>query len=150
MDVWYLASVFRDVKSRRVFKNLGIKLKYIFQETAILVFILLLAVFSYLKNTNFIGSGVARSMQKVVIVMVLVAIVSEALSAIWTLFCSLEDFLKERKVKKLAEKSKLITIEEERSRREVADEKIAAKTDEEIPENHVKKIPSKQWKHTQI
>jgi hypothetical protein len=62
VDAVYLAFAFKDIRHRRVFKNFGVRLKYIFQEIAILVFLLVIAIFSYLQNTEFKATVTYTSM----------------------------------------------------------------------------------------
>jgi hypothetical protein len=45
--------------------------------------------------------------------MVVIAIVSEALSAAWSLVCCVDDFLKERKAKQAADRDNKIAKQEE-------------------------------------
>lgn len=56
VQILYIVLIVRESKSRTIFKNFGTKIQYICQESAILTFLLVLTLFSYLQNTEFYES----------------------------------------------------------------------------------------------
>ena len=59
IDLIYVIVEFREIVQRRTFRTLGIKIKYIFQEMAILVFLIVLTIFAIGRNDKFRNSGFA-------------------------------------------------------------------------------------------
>lgn len=103
VDSAYLFAVVRNSRGRRVLRTTGLTIKYITQESAIFIFILILGVFSLVQNTQFTKTGFYGVLQVVIVVAVIVAIASEVVSTVWNLVVSVVEFLEERRNQKQRE-----------------------------------------------
>ena len=125
IDLAYVIFEFREIVQRRTFRTLGIKIKYIFQEVAILVFLIVMTILAIGgRGDEFKNSGFAHVLGVIVIVAVLVAICSEAIAVVWNAVISIMDFIAQRKENKRNEQIKKITAIEERSRIKSDDQEI--------------------------
>jgi steroid 5-alpha reductase family enzyme len=73
----------------RIFKSIWVKLRVVFQELAILVFLVVLCIFSFVQNSTLKNSVSFERLDLVVIVAILIAIGCEVMSMIYTLFDAL-------------------------------------------------------------
>lgn len=104
IQIFYVVLIIREFKQRPIFINYGTMLQYAFSESAILVFLVVLCVFSLLQNTDFYDSKTYSAMQTVVVVAVFVAIFAQVISVIWGIVFQVQEFLKKRAAKKNQEK----------------------------------------------
>lgn len=104
----YLVIILREIKHKAIFSNYGTLIQYLFSESAILVFLIVLSIFSLLQNTSFYDSKTYDAMQQVAFVAVFVAIVAQVISVIWGIVFSIKNFIEEKKKKKDVEKLKRI------------------------------------------
>lgn len=108
VQILYVVLVVRETRKNAIFKNFGTKIQYICQESAILTFLLVLTLFSFLQGTKFSESRAYHALQTVVVVAVFVAIAAQVISVIWSVFHQISDFLVRRAKKKDQEKLKRV------------------------------------------
>lgn len=99
IQVIYLVIISREIKQKAIFSNYGTLIQYLFSEYAILVFLIVLSIFSLLQNTSFYDSKTYDAMQRVVLVAVFVAIVAQVISVIWGIVFSIKNFYRREKEK---------------------------------------------------
>ena len=104
IDLIYFISVRKDIFGKETFESFGIKLKYIFQEVAILTFLVVLTVFAIFGSNEFRETGFFAFLELVVVIGVIVAIGAEAIATVWGIVGSIREFLQEMAKKKLASK----------------------------------------------
>jgi hypothetical protein len=95
------------------------KIKYIAQEAAILLFLLVLGVFALLQGTKFIESNLYGILEIIVVVSIIVAITSEVVGTIWSIINTVLKFLRDRKNKKKIQLDKTVSELEKKSRVEI-------------------------------
>lgn len=110
MQIVYVILVVRETREKKVLKHIGAKIQYICQESAILTFLLVLTLFSYLQNSKFYESQSYSNLQTLVILAVFVAIAAQLISVIWSIVHSIKEFVKSRADKKDAERTKRIEM----------------------------------------
>lgn len=104
VQIAYIILILRESRKKQIFKNYGVKIQYICQESATLVFLVVLCIFSYLQNTRFEDSRTYSAMQTIVVVAVFVAITAQVISVVWGIFHSIAEFFQDRAKKKSQEK----------------------------------------------
>lgn len=124
IDLAYVIYEFREIVKRRIFRSVGVKIKYIFQEVAIIFFLVVLTIFAIGRGEKFRNSGFAQVLSVIVLVAVLVAIFSEVIAVVWNLVLSVIEFLKERREKKAKELTAKFTALEKASMIKSEDEEI--------------------------
>jgi predicted membrane protein len=87
--------------------SLWLKLKYLFQEAAILVFLVVLCLFNYAENTELRHSKTFEVLEIVVIVAVIFAIACEILLMIYTIYDAISKLIKARNKAKQDADSKI-------------------------------------------
>lgn len=122
VDIVYLCFMMTEQAKKRVLKNFGLKLKYVFQEIAILVFLISLSIFSLTQKTNFKNTTSYKVLSMVILICVFVAIFSQILSVIWSIVDSIKDFIKSRKAKKQKELEKKFDLMEKEANLKLSDE----------------------------
>lgn len=103
IDTSYVIIIIRESRRHRIFNSIWLKLKYICQESAILVFLLVLTIFAFTSissSTNFQETKTFDVLEITVIVAVVVAIGCELIVIFYTVFDSIRTVLKTRKEKK--------------------------------------------------
>ena len=108
VQILYIIVVSKEVGRKKVLSNFGLNIQYFFTELAILVFLLVLCIFSFLQNTDFQDSRSYSAMQTIVIVAVFVAISTQVISVVWGIFHKIVSFFEKRKKKKTDDKLKKI------------------------------------------
>lgn len=94
IDLIYIIYEFREIVQRRTFRTMGIKIKYIFQELAILVFLIVLTIFAIGGRGNeFMKSSFAQVLGVILVVAILVAICSEIISLVWNAVVTIRSFI---------------------------------------------------------
>lgn len=104
IDVVYFILISREIAKKRTFKSLGVKLKVMFQEVAILTFLVVLTAFAIFKSQQFRESKFYSLLEWVVIVGIGVAIGAELISVFWTIYGAIKSFKENFKNKKLLKK----------------------------------------------
>lgn len=129
VDLIYFIIIFREQGSRRTFKSLGVKLKYIFQEVAILTFLVVLTIFGIFKSQEFRETRFYSFLEWVVIVGVGVAIGAELIAVFWTISAAIKTFREDVKMKKLVKK---MTVMEKELRLRSEDDDIGLRRMETV------------------
>ena len=75
-----------EMKKRRIFQSVWLKLKHLFQDIAILVFLIVLCIFSYTEGDKNRSSQLLDSLEIIVIIAIGVAICCEVLLMLYTIF----------------------------------------------------------------
>ena len=104
IDLVYVIIIFREIKGKRVFKSVGVKIKYVFQEIAILAFLVVLSVFGVVTSQEFRQTGFFSFLEWVVIIGVGVAIGAELIAVFWTIAAAIKTFREDVRMKKLVKK----------------------------------------------
>lgn len=92
VDIIYFIIIIKEKASQRTFKSLGVKLKYLFQEAAILTFLIVLTIFGLFKSQQFRETKFYSFLEWVVIVGVGVAIGAELIAVFWTISAAIKTF----------------------------------------------------------
>jgi uncharacterized BrkB/YihY/UPF0761 family membrane protein len=95
---------------------MGMKIKYVLQEIGIVIFLIILTIFTAIQSENFRKSQTFFALETVIIVAVFVAIGSEVISIGWSVYDTVTNFLKERKEKKKQNEENKFTKMESKSR----------------------------------
>lgn len=98
---------------------MGVKLKVVFQEIAVLVLLLVLTVFGIFRSESFRSSGFYSFLEWIVIVGVVVAIGAEIIAIYWTVKEAIKDF----KLSKL-KKQELAFTKSEKEVKDNIEEKV--------------------------
>ena len=96
----YFVVISLESKSYRIFMSLWLKLKILFQELAILVFLLVLCIFSFAQNSDVRTSQSFEGLVFVVIVSMLIAVACEVLLMVYTIFNALASVVRSMKKNK--------------------------------------------------
>ena len=83
--VFFLITVFENRK-KRIFRSFWLEMKLLFQELAILVFLVVLCVFSLQQKQDIISSRLSWGLEFVVIITVTIAITCEALLMVYRMY----------------------------------------------------------------
>lgn len=102
IDLIYFILVVMESQGNRIFSSWWLKVKHLFQEAAILIFLVVLTIFSFLKNS---GTGKSKTfdiLEVLVIVAVSVAMACEIILMIYTIFDAANKFfLSNKNAKKI-------------------------------------------------
>lgn len=109
LDLIYVGLVTRENFSKRTFKNFGVKLKVIVQESSILVFLIVLSVFSSVGGQKFKSSTAYAVLEILVIASVFLTIAAEVICSIWNLTADVLRFFRQRRESKSKERSEKIS-----------------------------------------
>ena len=141
VQLLYLLIVTMESIKHRIFKSIWVKLRVVFQELAILVFLVVLCIFSFVQNSTLKNSVSFERLDLVVIVAILIAIGCEVMSMIYTLFDALVQLKdKFKKTKKNREDEETEDDEEEMR---VAEEPNNCVGELELPMKIHKKVGSR-------
>lgn len=116
VDIIYILLVFKEITGRRTFSSIGVKIKHIFQEIAILIFLVVLTVFAIVTSSEFRSTNFFKFLEVLVVICVIMAIGAEVIALFWSITVSIVTFLKERKSKEAAKKIEKITQLEKTTR----------------------------------
>ena len=98
VDLIYMALIIRESIKHRIFASIWLKLKNLCQEVAILVFLVVLTIFSFSKTEGENQSKTLDGLEILVIVAVIFAIACEVLLMIYTIYDALRNFINQKKV----------------------------------------------------
>lgn len=116
LDVIYVGLITRENFQKRTFKNVAVKLKIIVQESSILVFLIVLTIFSCVQGQKFKTSQVYSGLEILVIVSVFLTIGTEVICSVWNIVIQVLAFLRKRKELKFNKKTEEITKVEKETR----------------------------------
>ena len=123
----YFVVISMENKRSRIFKSLWLKLKILFQELAILVFLLVLCLFSSAENSNVRTSSSFMSLEFVVIVAMIVAVICEVLLMLYIIYDLLRQIIsKGLKCREVVKDSSDSTHDMDRECETVPDEPVRA------------------------
>lgn len=80
----YVMAIYKENYRFRIYKSLGMKIKYVLQEIAIVIFLVILTIFTAVKSESFRKSQAFFALETVIIVAVFVAIGSELIAIGWS------------------------------------------------------------------
>ena len=89
----YFVVILKESKHGRIFSSLWLKMKILFQEFAILVFVMVLSLFSLAQNSNLRKSSTFTSLEYTVIVAMIAAVICELLLMIYIIYAVLRQFI---------------------------------------------------------
>ena len=122
VDIIYLYLVFKEMRAKRIFKNLGTRIQYVCQEIAILIFLIVLSVFALVSSSEFKKSAFYNFMQTIVIVSVFVAVFSQVISILWGVKDFIVDYFEARKLSKLKKITEALDKAEKDARLGISEE----------------------------
>lgn len=113
----YFMVICIESKKNRIFKSILMKLKILFQELAIVVFLIVLCIFSFAQNSDFKTTRSFDRLEYVVIVAIMIAIGCEALAMVYTLYDAVA-----QQVKKIKNNKKVDDEDDENENQKIGDE----------------------------
>lgn len=111
IDLLYFIAIYKDIFKRRTFESLGVKIKYVFQEVAILTFLTVLSIFAIFDSKEFRQTGLFKFLEVLVIIGVIVAIGAEVVAVIWGIIDAIKTFKEDLAKKKLLKKMTIVEKE---------------------------------------
>ena len=127
VDLIYVVLIMRESAKNRIFKSIWLKIKHLCQEVAILVFLVVLTIFSFTKTADGKQSKTMDNLEILVIVAVSFAMACEIILMIYTIFDAVRNLLTKKKVAEQDLKKEEITIEQKKLTVLIEEEPVAYK-----------------------
>ena len=115
----------RESAKNRIFISIWLKMKHLCQEVAILVFLVVLTIFSFTKTADGKQSKTMDNLEILVIVAVSFAMACEIILMIYTIFDAVRNLLTKKKVAEQDLKKEEITIEQKKLKVLIEEEPVA-------------------------
>ena len=125
VDLIYVVLIMRESAKNRIFKSIWLKIKHLCQEVAILVFLVVLTIFSFTKTADGKQSKTMDNLEILVIVAVSFAMACEIILMIYTIFDAVRNLLTKKKVAEQDLKKEEITIEQKKLKVLIEEEPVA-------------------------